>query len=103
MSLQAIPQHSWGQVSLSTCQLEFKNYLAEHPYWEHQQGWKSMLNNMQLLLLPLLAFNLVKPWLTVFTNPLLVDGFNTLISLVDLCASTLTKPRITGVYPFSSA
>lgn len=62
VSLHAIPQDSSGQLSLSTCELELKNYLAEHPDWEHHQGWKSMLNTMQLLLLPVLAFNLVKPW-----------------------------------------
>jgi hypothetical protein len=40
----------------------------------------------QLLLLPLLAFNLIKPWLTVFGNPLLEQSFNTLIAYVNLCS-----------------
>jgi SRSO17 transposase len=42
--------------------------------------------NLQLLLLPLLAFNLIKPWLTVFGNPILADSFHTLIAYVNLCS-----------------
>lgn len=71
VSLQAISPDTSKQASLSTCQLEFKSYLAEHPYWEHHHGWQSMLNNMQLLLLPLLAFNLVKPRLHSFFQSLI--------------------------------
>jgi hypothetical protein len=61
------------------------------------------LNNVQLLLVPLLAFNLVKPWLLVFNNPLLVSSFLTLISLVNLCANAFLNRDLTTIYSFSSA
>jgi SRSO17 transposase len=95
---------SFTQFSdLSTGQSELKNYLAEHPNWDVNQGWKSMLNNVQLLLLPLLALKLVEPWLKVFENPLLVSSFNTLISLVNLCANALAGTKLNAIYSFSSA
>ncbi len=61
-----------------------------------------MLNNIQLLLVPLLAFNLVKPWLRVFNNPLLVSSFLTLISLVNLCANAFINRDLTTIHSFSS-
>jgi hypothetical protein len=62
-----------------------------------------MLNNIHLLLLPLLAFNLVKPWLKVFDIPLLFSGFNILLALVDLCAYTFVNPGFIPLHSFSSA
>ncbi|WP_019487087.1 hypothetical protein [Kamptonema formosum] len=62
-----------------------------------------MLNNMQLLLLPLLALKLVEPWLKVMQAPLLVSSFNTLIGLVNLCANALTGTKLNAIHQFSSA
>ena len=101
-SLASSPQPS-KPVQLSTCQAELESYLSVHPDWHQRTGWKSMLNNVQLLLVPLLAFNLVKPWLQVFNNPLLVSSFLTLISLVNLCANTFLNRDLTTIYSFSSA
>ena len=103
VSLQAIPPYSPDLPELSICQAELTRYLVEHPDWDHRQGWKSMLNNMQLLLLPLLAFQLIKPWLTVFDNSLLVKGFNTLITLVNLSSNALIRTRLTALHSFSSS
>jgi hypothetical protein len=58
---------------------------------------------MQLLLLPLLSLRLVEPWLNVFENPLLLSSFNTLISLVNLCANALTETQSNPLHAFSSA
>jgi hypothetical protein len=58
---------------------------------------------MQLLLLPLLSLRLVEPWLKVFENPLLVSTFNTLITLVNLCANALTATKLNPLHAFSSA
>lgn len=88
---------------LSDCQTELNSYLAKHPDWNFNPGWKSMLNNMQLLLLPLLSLRLVEPWLKVFENPLLVSTFNTLITLVNLCANALTGTKLNPLHAFSSA
>jgi hypothetical protein len=71
---------------------EFKNCLSEHPHWSSGNGWKSTLNNIQLLLIPLLSFSLIKPWLTIFENPLLEKCFSTLIMLVDLCGYAFNSP-----------
>jgi hypothetical protein len=99
---QLTPKHC-QKIVLSTCQAELESYLAAHPDWQIKSGWKSMLNNVQLLLVPLLAFNLVKPWLRVFNNPLLVSSFLTLISLVNLCANTFLNRDLTTIHSFSSA
>ncbi len=103
VSMRAISTQSSELSNLSSCQSELNSYLAEHPDWDFNQGWKSMLNNMQLLLLPLLALKLVKPWLKVFESPLLVSSFNTLISLVNLCANALTGTKLNAFHQFSSA
>lgn len=79
---------------------ELKSYLSKHPNWDEHQGWKSALNNLQLLLLPLLAFNLIKPWLTIFDNPLLEQSFNTLIAFVDLCSHAFDSLGLLSVHPF---
>ena len=81
---------------------ELKSYLSKHPNWDEHRGWKSALNNLQLLLLPLLAFNLIKPWLTIFGNPLLEQSFNTLIAFVDLCAHAFDSLGLLSVHPFCS-
>jgi hypothetical protein len=82
---------------------ELKSYLSAHPHWDEHRGWKSALNNLQLLLLPLLAFNLIKPWLTIFGNPLLEQSFNTLIAFVDLCTHAFDSLSLLNVHPFCSS
>jgi len=84
-------------------QTELNSYLAKHLGWDFNQGWKSMLNNMQLLLLPLLSLRLIEPWLKVYENQLLLSSFNTLISLVNLCANALTETKLNHLHEFSSA
>jgi hypothetical protein len=86
-----------------TWQTELECYLSVHPDWCKKSGWKSMLNNIHVLLLPLLAFNLVKPWLKVFDTPLLVRGFSILLAFVDLCANTFVNRGLVTLHSFSSA
>jgi SRSO17 transposase len=101
--LVSLSANSTQSDELSDCQSELNSYLAKHPDWDLNQGWKSMLNNMQLLLLPLLSLRLVEPWLKVFENPLLLSSFNTLINLVNLCANALTVTKLNPLHTFSSA
>jgi len=101
--LVSLSANSNQSEQLSDCQAELNGYLAKHPDWNFNQGWKSMLNNMQLLLLPSLALRLVEPWLKVFENSLLLSSFNTLISLVNLCANALTRTTLNPLHSFSSA
>jgi SRSO17 transposase len=52
--------------------------FAQHPWWSNQSGWKNLLNNLRLLIQPLICFNWLKRWLDVFPNPLLEAGFEQL-------------------------
>jgi SRSO17 transposase len=82
---------------------ELKSYLSKHPNWDKHRGWKSALNNLQLLLLPFVAFNLIKPWLTIFGNPLLEHSFSTLIAFVDLCAHAFYSLGLLSFHSFCSS
>ena len=54
--------------------------FSNHKQWDHNSGWKNNLNNLRLILQPLLLFWLIYPWLTIFPNSNLLRGFNHLIS-----------------------
>ena len=54
-----------------------------HKLWKHECGWKNTLNNLRLLLQPLLLFWLIYPWLNIFPNSDLFLGFNHLISAMN--------------------
>jgi SRSO17 transposase len=54
-----------------------------HQQWNHQTGWKNTLNNLRLIVQPLLLFWLIYPWLDVFPNSNLLLGFNQLISAIN--------------------
>jgi hypothetical protein len=45
--------------------------FSTHDWWDEGQGWKNLLNNLRLILQPFGFFNLVKPWLKVFSIPAL--------------------------------
>ncbi len=47
-----------------------------HQQWNHQTGWKNTLNNLRLIVQPLLLFWFIYPWLDVFPNSNLLLGFN---------------------------
>jgi hypothetical protein len=62
-------------VQESNCD-EFSN----HQDWNHGNGWKNTLNNLRLIVQPLLLFWCIYPWLNVFPNSNLLIGFNQLIN-----------------------
>jgi SRSO17 transposase len=62
-----------------------------HRQWNHQTGWKNTLNNLRLIVQPLLLFWLIYPWLEVFPNSNFLLGFNQLINAMN------------GFKPFSSS
>jgi SRSO17 transposase len=94
---------SYVDAHLSICQEELAKYLSVHPDWSQRPGWKSMLNNLRLLLIPMLAFNLVKHWLAVFDIPALSLCFQELISLVSLISNVFAEGGLSHFYSFSSA
>ncbi len=54
-----------------------------HQQWNHESGWKNVLNNLRLIVQPLLLFWLVYPWIDIFPNSNLLLGFNRLISAMN--------------------
>jgi SRSO17 transposase len=54
-----------------------------HKLWNHECGWKNTLNNLRLILQPLLLFWLIYHWLNIFPNSDLFLGFNHLISAMN--------------------
>ena len=57
--------------------------LAYHPQWNHQTGWKNVLNNVRLIIQPTLLLWLIFPWLEVFPNSSLLLGFHRLINTMN--------------------
>ncbi len=57
--------------------------FAKHQQWDQNRGWKNTLNNLRLILQPLLIFWLIYPWLNIFPNSHLLLGFNQLISAMN--------------------
>lgn len=41
-------------------------YFVRHPWWNNQSRWKPLLNNLRLIIQPLICFNWLKRWLDVF-------------------------------------
>ncbi len=57
--------------------------FSNHPQWNHEWGWKNTLNNLRLIIQPLLLFWLIYPWLNIFPNSHLLLGFNNLIAAMN--------------------
>jgi hypothetical protein len=52
----------------------------QHQHWDEGNGWKSTLNNLRLLIQPLLLFWLISPWLELFPNHNFCLGWQQLIN-----------------------
>jgi len=52
---------------------------GSHPQWNHQTGWKNVLNNVRLIIQPSLLLWLIVPWLEIFPNSSLLIEFHRLI------------------------
>jgi SRSO17 transposase len=71
--------HTFAHNIPEICRVDFSG----HQYWNHQNGWKNTLNNLRLIVQPLLLFWLIYPWLDIFPNSNFVLGFNQLISAMN--------------------
>lgn len=60
-----------------SCPLAHQQFV-QHPWWDNQRGWKNLLNNLRLIIQPLICFNWLKRWLDVFPVPSLQLGFGRL-------------------------
>ena len=64
------PSEKWWEMVMSTflmvslfadqfndaCPLAHQEF-AQHPWWDNQSGWKNLLNNLRLIIQPLICFN----------------------------------------------
>jgi hypothetical protein len=57
--------------------------FSNHQQWNHEGGWKNVLNNLRLIVQPILLFWLIYPWVDIFPNSNLLLGFNQLISAMN--------------------
>lgn len=77
--------------------------FSTHDWWDKGQGWKNLLNNLRLVLQPFGFFNLIKPWLKVFSIPALSVGFERLIGLMNLFSGAVHITVPDPAFLFSSA
>ena len=59
------------------CPLAHEQF-TQHPWWNNQRGWRNLLNNLRLIIQPLICFNWLKRWLQVFPIASLERGFEQL-------------------------
>jgi SRSO17 transposase len=84
-------QPSSGEPSTSV-QAPVSPY-SQHIYWESGTTWKSALNNLRLIIQPLIFYYLIQPWLQVFKIPGMKRGFLRLINLMNnFRASPISYP-----------
>ena len=57
--------------------------FPRHQRWNEQEGWKSTLNNLRLIIQPIILLWLIYPWLEIFPNRYLLLGFHQLIALMN--------------------
>jgi hypothetical protein len=71
-----------GQIPTEIKENSFVDF-SNHKQWNQKSGWKNTLNNLRLILQPLLLFWLIHPWLDIFPNSNLCRGFNHLITTMN--------------------
>jgi SRSO17 transposase len=79
-----------------------RQQFATHRYWDLGQGWKSWLNKLRLVLQPLVFFNLLQPWLDVFSIPSLLAGFTCLLELMNEFPGAIPAASRASPAPISS-
>ena len=65
--------------------------FSTHAWWDSGKGWKSILNNLRLVIQAFVFFNLIKPWLKVFSIPELSLGFSNLITIMNLFRGAIPR------------
>ena len=88
ISLSSPPFLSLNQAHKIETEVQDSIYIdcvdfSNHKQWNHDSGWKNTLNNLRLIVQPLLLFWLIYPWVKVFPNSDLLLGFNHLISTMN--------------------
>jgi len=73
-------QQSDGMESEQQQEKQQPPIYTQHQHWDEGNGWKSTLNNLRLLIQPLLLFWLISPWLELFPNHNFCLGWQQLIN-----------------------
>ena len=71
-----------AQIEAEVQKSNFVNF-SNHQQWNHESGLKNVLNNLRLIVQPLLLFWLIYPWLDIFPNSNLLLGFNHLLNAMN--------------------
>jgi SRSO17 transposase len=83
VSLHTSVLHPAGLQNDESGSSEVNAPFTSHRDWDQGEGWKSWLNNLRLILQPFVFFNLMKPWLEVFSITSLLTGFTCLLELMN--------------------
>jgi SRSO17 transposase len=57
--------------------------FAQHPWWENQPGWKNLLNNLRLIIQPLICRNLLRHWADLLQQPHLLKAFDPILTIMN--------------------
>lgn len=87
----------------ATVQFSASFPFSQHPWWEKGQTWKSSLNNLRLIIQPLIFFNLLQPWLSVFPNQYLQVGLTKLINIMNRFRASPSLQNQSLEHSFSTA
>jgi hypothetical protein len=64
--MSAFTMVSWfADAFHQDCPLSHRAF-TQHPWWDHQRGWKKLLNKLRLIIEAWIRFNRLKRWLEVF-------------------------------------
>jgi SRSO17 transposase len=77
--------------------------FAQHPWWDQQTGWKNLLNNLRLIIQPLICRNYLQHWAHIFQLPKLIQAFEPLIAAMNQFFCPVIHDRILHQICFSSA
>jgi hypothetical protein len=67
------------------------------------KGWKNLLNNLRLVIQFYQFFNLLKPWIPIFSISHLSVGFFLLIAVMNQVQRAITDTFYSGNFLFLSA
>lgn len=84
VALHTPPMRPDGTVPPELSASPVVSAFTTHCQWCEGTGWKDWLNNLRLIVLPWVSANRLRPWLKVFSIPALEQGFETLITLMNL-------------------
>ena len=82
---------------------QFSTALSNIKTLDEKNSWKSHLNNLRLMLQPLISFNLIQQWLKVFPIPQLSTGLARLRALMNFYPNPFSHLMNESEFLFSSA